>query len=113
MIKKAEAEKVVYDKHCANCRELSDQIKNYMEKFEVLKLSIKESGDKFTQYQEDVELKKVETQTLESEIVSLQNALEKGTTIQNKIKDEKSRLDKQMTTMNGLKKALTLQLQTA
>ena len=113
VIKKAEAEKVVYDKHCANCRELSDQIKNYMEKFEVLKLSIKESGDKFTQYQEDVELKKVETQTLESEIVSLQNALEKGTTIQNKIKDEKSRLDKQMTTMNGLKKALTLQLQTA
>ena len=61
VIKKAEAEKVVYDKHCSNCRDLSDQIKNYMEKFEVLKLSIKESGDKFTQYQEDVELKKVET----------------------------------------------------
>ena len=47
VIKKAEAEKVVYDKHCANCKDLSDQIKNYMEKFEVLKDQIKDSGDKF------------------------------------------------------------------
>ena len=113
VIKKAEAEKVVYDKHCNNCKDLSEQIKNYMEKFEVLKDQIKDSGDKFNQYQEDVEMKKIETKTLETEIITLQNALEKGTVIQTKVKEERSRIEKQMATMNGLKKALTTQLSTA
>ena len=81
VVKKAEAEKTVYDKHCNNCKELSDQIKNYMEKFEVLKDQIRDSGEKFNQYQEDIELKKVETKTLETELETLQTVLEKSTAV--------------------------------
>jgi len=77
VIKKAEAEKAVYDKHCNNCKDLSDQIKNYMEKFEVLKDSIKESGDKFNKYQEDVEIKKNEIKLLETECTNFASVAER------------------------------------
>ena len=88
IIKEAEAEKLVYDKHCSNCKDLSDQIKNYMEKFEVLKDKIKESGDKFNQYQEEVESKKMEIQLLETEITNIMQVSEKEKASTNKIKDE-------------------------
>lgn len=65
-----------------------------MEKFEVLKDSIKESGDKLNSYQEEVEEKKMEIQLLETEIVNLQNAIEKDKTISTGIKEEKTKLEK-------------------
>jgi hypothetical protein len=52
-----------------------------MEKFEVLKDQIKDSGEKFNQYQEDIELKKVETKTLETELENLRTVLEKSTAV--------------------------------
>ena len=52
-----------------------------MEKFEVLKDQIKDSGEKFNQYQEDIELKKVETKTLETELDNLRTVLEKSTAV--------------------------------
>ena len=46
-IKKAEEERSKYDKACKNVQELSDQIKNFMEKFDTLKVQIEDSSQKF------------------------------------------------------------------
>lgn len=47
VIKKAEDEKAKYDKACKNVFDLSDQIKNFMERFEGLKEEITESSNSF------------------------------------------------------------------
>lgn len=67
-IKKAEEEKAKYDKACKNVNELSDQIKNFMEKFDTLKVQIEESSQKFQNYKIDVDTRKTEIMTLEAQI---------------------------------------------
>ena len=60
----------------------------------MLKDQIKESGDKFNQYQEDVESRKMEIQLLETEITNIMNVVEKEKLVSSKVKDEKSRMEK-------------------
>ena len=43
-IKKAEVEKEKYDKACKNVQELSDNINNFVEKFDKLKVEIEDSS---------------------------------------------------------------------
>ena len=105
-IKKAEEERSKYDKACKNVQELSDQIKNFMEKFDTLKVQIEDSSQKFQDYKIDVDTRKTEIMTLETQNQNMINVLEQRQQLTNKMKDEKTRLQKQHQTLNNLKNAL-------
>ena len=72
VIKKAEEEKGKYDRACSNVQTLSDQIKNFMQKFETLKEEINQSSTNFSNFQMDTDTRKAEIMTLETQIASMQ-----------------------------------------
>jgi chromosome segregation ATPase len=72
VIKKAEDEKAKYDKATNNVSELSDHIKNYMEKFETLKEDMAESQSSFNDFKMETDTNKAEIMTLETTMASMQ-----------------------------------------
>ena len=113
IIKKAEEEKAKYDKAQRNVAELSDQIKNFMEKFETLKEDITESSANFSNFQMETDTSKAEIQTLEAQITAMQQTIINRKQTEIKIMEERQRIEKQIVTMSGLKKALTMQVNTS
>lgn len=61
LLKQAQDEKEVHDRHNANCEDLQSQIKGYMEKFENLKEVIQGSSKQVAHCQQEIEQKKIET----------------------------------------------------
>jgi uncharacterized coiled-coil DUF342 family protein len=59
-------------KACSNVQELSTKINGFMEKFDKIKEDMSENGKKFEEYQTNVETKKIEIKTLETEIENIQ-----------------------------------------
>lgn len=108
VIKKAEEERVKYDKANSNVHELSDQIKTFMSKFETLKEEITQSSASFTNFQIDTETRKAEIMTLETQITSMQQTIIKKKQQEIKIREDRARIEKQIKTLSGLKKALSL-----
>ena len=113
IIKKAEEEKAKYDKACSNVSELSDQIKTFMAKFETLKEEITQSSAKFSDFQMDTDTRKAEIMTLETQISAMQQTIIKKKQTEQRIAEDRARIEKQIKTMSGLKKALALQAATA
>ena len=113
IIKKAEEEKAKYDRAQSNVAELSDQIKNFMQKFEVLKEDISESSANFSNFQMETDTSKAEIQILETQLSCMQNTMLKRKQTEIKIMEDRQRIEKQIVTMTGLKKALTMQVNTS
>lgn len=110
VIKKAEDEKAKYDKATSNVGSLSDQIKSFMDKFETLKEDMAASSANFSNWQMETDTSKAEIMTLETQITSMQHHIIASKKMQIKIRDDKNRIEKQIKTMEGLKKALTVQV---
>jgi len=70
-IKEAEAEKAKFMKVTDNVKDLSDKINGFMTKFDGIKTEMGENSKKFEAYQQQVETKKLEIRTLETEIENI------------------------------------------
>lgn len=70
-IKEAEAEKAKFSRVCENVKELSSKINGFMQKFDLIKDEMSENSRKFENYQGQVETKKLEIKTLETEIENI------------------------------------------
>jgi len=109
-IKEAETEKARFMKACDNVKELSTKINGYMAKFDQIKEEMGDNSRKFEQYQAQVETKKLEIRTLETEIENAQffeKRFQKVTTVVN---EERKQLVAQVSVMRNLGKALKDQL---
>ncbi len=109
-MKEAETEKTKYIKACENVKELSTKINGFMEKFDKIKDEMSENGKKFEAYQATVETKKLEIQTLETEIENIAMIEKKQQKVTAEITEEKKRLTTQVDTLKNLRNALKEQL---
>ena len=109
-LKEAETEKNKYNKACANVSELTTKINGYMEKFDKIKEEMNENGKKFESYQAAVETKKLEIQTLETEIENISMSEKKYQKVNGEIEEEKKRVSTQVDTLRNLRNALKEQL---
>lgn len=81
-----------------------------MEKFDKIKDEMSENGKKFESYQAQVETKKLEKATLESEIECIRLAQMKYKQITEEVDEEKKRTVQQVDTLRKLKSALEMQV---
>lgn len=81
-----------------------------MEKFDKIKDEMSENGKKFEVYQGTVETKKLEIQTLETEIENIAMSEKKYQKVNSEITDEKKRLSTQVEALKNLRNALKEQL---
>ena len=81
-----------------------------MDKFETLKEDMAASSANFSNWQMETDTSKAEIMTLETQITSMQHHIIASKKMQIKIRDDKNRIIKQIKTMEGLKKALTVQV---
>ena len=109
-LKEAETEKAKFQRSCDNVAELSGKINSFMEKFDKIKDEMSENGKKFEHYQVTVETKKLEMQTLETEIQNIQLSELKQQKMQQEIAEERKRYQTQVDALKKLKDALTEQL---
>ena len=105
-IKEAEAEKTRFLKVCDNVKELSVKINGFMTKFDQIKDEMGENSKKFEAYQEQVETKKLEIRTLETEIENVQMAEKRHAKVQQEVTEERNRMNAQVQTLRNLSKAL-------
>ena len=83
-----------------------------MEKFDKIKEDMSENGKKFESYQVTVETKKLEIQTLETEIQNIQHSELKQQKMQYEIEEERKSYQKQIEALKKLKGALVEQMRT-
>lgn len=110
IIKQAEDERAKYEKAVANVSELKDQIMTYQQRFEALSEEITASQTNFSNFQQDKETREGEIMTLKAQITVMEQTLKKKQQVEAKIAEDKARIQKQIKTMSGLKKALSLQI---
>lgn len=91
-IKEAEAEKAKYMKVTENVKDLSEKINGFMTKFDTIKTEMGDNSKKFEAYQQQVETKKLEIKTLETEIENIQLSDKRNQKITQEIAEERKRL---------------------
>ena len=73
-------------------KELSDKINGFMEKFDKIRDEMNDNQKKFENYQSSVETKKLEIQTLETEIENISLFEKKHAKVTGEISEERKRL---------------------
>ena len=91
VLKQVEAEKAKYDKAQGNVADLSESIKNFASKFDALKDEVSNSGKKYEQYKEQIDLKMQCINLLETETKNVLLLKEKYDKTKIEIEKEKRR----------------------
>ena len=89
---------------------LSEEIQNYIKKFNVVKNDIEERGQKFENYKIEIENKRLQIQLLETEIQNVLVKSEMKTKTELTIAQERKLIEQQVGTMRNLNSALKTQL---
>ena len=109
-IKEAETEKERYMGVCDRVKDLSTKINGYMQKFDQIKDEMNDNSRKFENYQAQVETKKLEIKTLETEIENIQIAEKRYKRVTTEVTEERQRTTKQVQVLKNLQNALADQL---
>ena len=105
-MKESEKQKTTYMSLHSNVVNTSEQIKSYIDKFDKQRDEITSYGKKFENAKHDIEQRKMEIQLLETQITNIKLSSAKMSGVEQEIEEGRSRLKKQLETLDRLQKAL-------
>ena len=108
--KLVDKEKKEYESTMSSIKKLSDEIQNYVKRFDGVKEEIDSSNKKFETYKVEIETKKQQIALLDTQIQNIVLMGQLRDKTKNDIFEERGMLEKQIATLHSLESALGVQM---